>query len=593
MTPDNNTGIISLLGLHVGKKTMRATQFFIPTQKEIPADAEIISHKLMLRAGMIRRLASGVYTWMPLGLRVLRKVEAIVREEMDKIGALELLLPQVIPAELWEETGRWETFGSELLKIVDRHERQYCFGPTHEEAITDMARDLLKSYKQLPIVFYQIQNKFRDEIRPRFGVMRAREFLMKDAYSFHMTDESLDQAYQTMFEAYTTIFTRLGLLFRPVLADTGSIGGSTSHEFHVLADSGEDLLAFSDDDSSNYAANVERAEAFSPDLTQRPEPSEPMKRVDTPGQYTIEAVTKLLGVNPRESVKTLMVKGNDEKIVALILRGDHDLNPLKAEKLEQIASPLTFASEAEILKVAGCKPGSLGPVGLNDVDIFVDRDAAMLSDFVCGANQDDKHYTHVNWQRDVTLPTVCDLREVIAGDKSPDGKGFLQFKRGIEVGHIFQLGSKYSDAMKASVLDEAGKACTLKMGCYGIGISRIVAAAIEQNHDDSGIVWPQAMAPFQIVIVPINLHKSYRLREICEQIYCELIAEGYEVLLDDRKERPGVLFADHDLLGIPHRLVLSEKNLDANIIEYKKRTESEAKTLPLNMYLTEIKRAVI
>jgi prolyl-tRNA synthetase len=563
---------------------MRTSQFLLVTQKETPADAEIISHKLMLRTGMITKLASGIYTWLPLGLRVLRRVEKVVREEMNRIGASELLMPAIQPAELWTESGRWDQYGPDMLRINDRHKREFCFGPTHEEVITDIARNKIRSYKQLPLTFFQIQMKFRDEIRPRFGVMRSREFLMKDAYSFHHDTESLEKTYQQMFEAYTTIFTRLGLNFRAVLADTGSIGGNLSHEFQVLANSGEDLLAFSD--TSDYAANVERAEALDPNTT-LPAPTMPMKLVDTQNHYTVENVCQFLGIQSKQLIKTLLVVGTEDEIVALALRGDHELNPIKATKHPKVTSPLQFVKDETIQRVLGCKPGCIGPIDLK-IPLIVDRDAAVLSDFVCGANQDNKHYQQVHWQRDVALPEIADLRNVVPGDISPDGQGKLQFARGIEVGHIFQLGDKYTKAMNANVCDESGKARPMLMGCYGIGISRIVAAAIEQNHDEGGILWPEPLAPFQIALIPVNLHKSYRLREACDKIYTELLQAGYDVLYDDRQERPGVLFADCDLIGIPHRLVLGEKGLDANILEYKARNSSETQELPLDDYLAAL-----
>lgn len=570
---------------------MRTSQFLINTQRETPADAEIISHQLMLRTNMIRKLASGIYSWMPLGLRVLRKVEAIIREEMNKAGAQELLMPNVQPAELWQESGRWQQYGPELLRINDRHQREFCFGPTHEEVITDIARDLLRSYKQLPAVFYQIQTKFRDEIRPRFGVMRGREFLMKDAYSFHSDSASLEQTYQVMFDAYSAIFARLGLKFRAVLADTGNIGGAVSHEFQVLADTGEDVLACSD--NSNYAANIERAESLAP-KGDREAPGDAMSEIDTPGLYTIEALEKSAGLPAKSSAKTILVTGAETPLVALILRGDHELNPIKAEKLPQVASPLQFADNETIKKHVGAAPGSIGPVNLNkEIAVIVDRDAAMMANFACGANTDDKHYINVNWQRDVPLPSIADLRNVVEGDQSPDGKGKLYFTRGIEVGHIFQLGDKYSTSMNANILSEQGKAVTMQMGCYGIGVSRIVGAAIEQSHDEKGIIWPTAIAPFQIVIIPVNLHKSYRLREVIDEIYLELVNAGYEVLLDDRKERPGVLFADHDLIGIPHRLVIGEKGIDAGTIEYKARRNNESVDLPLENYLAKLRELVV
>ena len=550
---------------------MRTSQFPISTLKEAPADAEVISHQLMLRAGMIRRIAAGIYTWMPLGLKVLRKVEHIVRSEMDKAGAVEVLMPAVQPAELWQESERWDQYGPELLRITDRHNREFCFGPTHEEIITDLARKEIRSYKQLPVNYYQIQMKFRDEIRPRFGVMRAREFLMKDAYSFHLTQESLDSTYQLMFETYQKIFKRTGLDFRPVAADSGSIGGNLSHEFHVLADSGEDAIAFSN--QSDYAANIELAEAIS-ETSQRPEPSQEMQRVDTPEQHTIDEVSNFLKVSANQCIKTLLVRGEEDDVVALILRGDHELNAVKAAKLEAVADPLQMASTEEILDVAGCSAGSIGPVGL-DCKIIVDRSASLLTDFICGANEDGVHLTGVNWVRDLPQAEVADIRNVVDGDPSPDGKGRLAIARGIEVGHVFQLGDKYSSKMKAEVLDENGKAVTMSMGCYGIGVSRIVAAAIEQNHDSQGIIWPAAIAPFEIALTPVNMHKSVRLREATDQLYQQLTDSGFDVLYDDRKARPGVIFADMELIGIPHRIVISDRSLDNQTIEYKGRTDSE------------------
>lgn len=546
---------------------MRTSQYFLPTLRDTPADAEIVSHKLMLRAGMIRKLASGIYTWLPLGLRVLKKVENIVREEMNRIGALELLMPAVQPAELWQETERWQRFGMELLKLEDRHKREFCIGPTHEEVITDLVRREVRSYKQLPLTLYQIQTKFRDEIRPRFGVMRAREFLMKDAYSFHLDEKSLDLTYRAMYDAYSQIFTRLGLKFRAVQADTGSIGGNLSHEFQVLADSGEDLIAYSD--ASNYAANVELATSLAP-TEKRATSNKKMEMIDTPGQYTIDAIAKFLKADVKKTVKTLLVEGKDGELVALILRGDHELNPFKAQKLSGIASPLQFATPEKIKKIIGADIGSIGPVKLK-VKVIVDRDAALISDFICGANINDKHYINVNWERDVPLGEIADLRKVVEADVSPDGKGKLLFARGIEVGHIFQLGDKYSKAMNVTVLNESGQAVPLIMGTYGIGVSRVIAAAIEQNHDDHGIIWPDAMAPFQIALIPMNLHKSYRVREACDKLYEELQNAGFEVLYDDRDERAGVLFNDMDLIGIPHRLIIGERGLDAGKIEYKSR----------------------
>jgi prolyl-tRNA synthetase len=555
---------------------MRISRYLLATVKETPADAEVISHQLMLRAGLIRKLAGGIYTWLPLGLRVLRKVENIVRQEMEQAGALEVLMPAIQPAELWQESGRWEQYGPELLRLTDRHEREFCFGPTHEEIITDLIRREIRSYKQLPANFYQIQTKFRDEIRPRFGVMRAREFLMKDAYSFHLEQTSLQETYEVMFETYNNIFKRLGLKFRAVQADSGNIGGQISHEFHVLADSGEDAIAYST--TGDYAANVEMVAAPLPSA-ERPQPTSTMTMVNTPGQHTIEAVSQFLQLKPTQCVKTLIVKGTENELVALVLRGDHSLNHIKAAKHPKIATPLTFADPEAIKKTVGCSIGSLGPVGLN-IPIIVDHSAAHLSDFVCGANQEDQHLTGVNWQRDLPEPETFDLRNVEAGESSPDGKGVLAIARGIEVGHIFQLGDKYSQAMQAKVLDEQGEAVVLKMGCYGIGISRIVAAAIEQNHDDRGIIWPSAIAPFTVALLPMNMHKSQRLREAAEEVYQRLQAAGIEVLFDDRRERPGVMFADAELIGIPHRLIIGEKGLDNRKIEYKGRRDKQSQNLP-------------
>ncbi|SDJ69584.1 proline--tRNA ligase [Microbulbifer yueqingensis] len=557
---------------------MRASRYLIATQKETPNDAVVISHQLMLRAGMIRRLSSGLYTWLPTGLRVLRKVERIVREEMDRAGALEVLMPVVQPAELWEESGRWQQYGPELLRIEDRHQNAFCLGPTHEEVITDLIRNEINSYKQLPANFYQVQTKFRDEIRPRFGVMRAREFTMKDAYSFHLGADSLQETYDIMHGAYCRIFDRIGLDYRPVLADTGAIGGSSSHEFHVLADSGEDDIAFSS--GSRYAANVELAEAVAP-AANRPQPTAEMQEVHTPGQKTIEQVSDFLDSDPAHSVKTLIVlgeaaEGEQAPLVALVLRGDHDLNELKAEKLPGIASPLQFAPEERIASELGCGIGSLGPVGL-EIETVVDRAAAHLADFTCGANRDDYHLTGVNWERDLPLARVEDLRNVVAGDASPDGKGTLEIKRGIEVGHIFQLGDKYSRAMNATVLDENGKEQVMSMGCYGIGVSRIVAAAIEQNHDDAGIIWPESIAPFQLAIVPINMHKSDLVREKCEHLYEALREHGIDVLfMDEPKARLGAMLADVELLGIPHRIVVGDRGLERGVVEYKGRRDAES-----------------
>ncbi len=556
---------------------MRTSQLLLATVKETPSDAEIISHKLMLRAGMIRKLAAGLYTWLPLGLRVLRKAEAIVRQEMDRSGAQEVLMPAVQPAELWEESGRWSEYGPELLRLRDRHQREFCFGPTHEEVITDLIRREIRSYKQLPANFYQIQTKFRDEIRPRFGVMRAREFLMKDAYSFHLDASSLNNTYQQMFETYSRIFHRIGLAFRPVRADTGAIGGNLSHEFHVLAASGEDAIAFSD--ASDYAANVELAEAL-PAQGERPPPAQAMRRVDTPGQHSIEEVSAYLQLSPERCAKTLLVEGNDDGLVALVLRGDHTLNEFKAAKLPAVASPLSFATPEKVRDTLGCSPGSLGPVG-HEIPVIADHSAAHLGDFVCGANEDGEHLTGVNWARDLPEPDTADLRNVVAGDPSPDGQGHLDLARGIEVGHIFQLGEKYSKAMNAVALDEEGRAITLAMGCYGIGVSRVVAAAIEQNNDEHGIIWPSAIAPYQVALLPMNMHKSERLREAAESLYGELTDAGIEVLFDDRQVRPGVMFADMDLIGLPHRLVLGERGLDAGQAEYKARRDKKSVNIPL------------
>ena len=555
---------------------MRTTEFHLATVKETPADAEIISHRLMLRSGMIRKLAAGIYAWSPLGYRVLRKVENIVREEMNRSGALEMLMPAIQPAELWRESQRWDIYGPLLLRIRDRGEGEYCFGPTHEEIITDFARNEIRSYKQLPVTYYQIQMKFRDEIRPRFGVMRAREFLMKDAYSFHMDDASLEQTYQVMYDAYTRIFERMGLKFRAVQADPGEIGGSTNHEFMVLADSGEDAIAFCP--NSDYAANVEKAEAVAPP-GQRAKASSEMKSVDTPEVATIEQVCGALDVAPGQCAKTLLVQGNDEQPVALVIRGDHQLNEAKAVKLEQVASPLRFLDEKEIRALAGTGPGSVGPVGLR-CPVIADRSAAHLADFVCGANEDGKHLTGVNWVRDLPEPAVADLRNVVEGDPSPDGKGTLEMVRGIEVGHVFQLGTKYSKAMHAVVLNENGKAVEMAMGCYGLGVSRTVAAAIEQNHDDKGIIWPEPIAPFQIALLPMNMHKSERLREATADLYDKLTAAGFDVLFDDRRIRPGVMFAEMELIGIPHRIVVSDSHLDQGTFEYRGRRDAENTDVP-------------
>ena len=559
---------------------MRATEILLATQKETPADAEIISHQLMLRAGMIRKLASGLYTWLPLGLRTLRKVENIIREEMNRAGAQEVLMPVVQPGELWQESGRWEEYGPELLRINDRHQRSFCLGPTHEEIITDLIRNELRSYKQLPANFYQIQTKFRDEIRPRFGVMRAREFIMKDAYSFHLDAESLQVTYDRMYEAYSSIFTRMGLDFRPVLADTGSIGGSHSHEFHVLADSGEDEIAFST--TSDYAANVEMAEALAPAEPRR-NPTRDMEEVATPNRHSIEDVSAFLNCPPASMLKTLVVRGEEAgNLIALVVRGDHTLNEIKAAKLPGVASPLTFASNEEIQAKLGCAVGSLGPVAL-PLPVITDRSAAQLSDFICGANKDGFHLTGVNWERDCNPGVVADIRVVVAGDPSPDGHGSLEIKRGIEVGHIFQLGAKYSQAMNAGVLTESGKEQIVTMGCYGIGVTRVVAAAIEQNHDEHGVIWPEAIAPFVLAIVPINAHKSAAVAATCEELYQQLSASGLEVLLmNEEKARLGVMLADIDLIGIPHRLVVGDRGLEKSCVEYRRRGESESVDVNLN-----------
>jgi prolyl-tRNA synthetase len=565
---------------------MRTSTFPLNTVKETPSDAEIISHQLMIRAGLIRKLASGLYTWLPLGLRVLRKVERIVRQEMDKAGGLEVLMPGIQPAELWQETGRWEQYGAELARLKDRHQRDFCLGPTHEEIITDLARSEIKSYKQLPITYYQIQTKFRDEIRPRFGVMRAREFIMKDAYSFHLTEESLHETYDVMHAAYTQIFNHFGLKFRAVMADSGSIGGAISHEFHVLADSGEDAIAFSTE--SEYAANVEKAEALMP-TTARPAATHSMSIIDTPNQHSISDVSEFLQIPAMQCLKTLIVRGTqDGELVALLLRGDHELNEIKVEKLAGVASPLQFASDEELQRACGCKAGSIGAIGLK-MPIIADRSVATMANFVCGANQDDKHYQNVNWERDLPMPPLADLRTVVEGDPSPDGKGTITIARGIEVGHIFQLGTKYSEAMKAGIINEAGKNQIMIMGCYGIGISRVVAAAVEQNHDERGIIWTPSLAPFQVAICPMNMHKSERLREATENLYTDLVNAGIEVLLDDRKVRAGFMFSDMDLIGIPHILVMGDKGLDAGTVEYKGRTDEHAEDIAMSDILKFLK----
>lgn len=557
---------------------MRTSQYFLPTQRDTPADAELISHQLMLRAGLIRKLSSGLYTWLPLGLKVLNKVKEIVCEEMNKIGALEMLMPAVQPAELWQQSQRWEKYGNELLKIKDRHERDFCFGPTHEEVVTFTMCGELQSYKQLPLTVYQVQTKFRDEIRPRFGVMRAREFLMKDAYSFHIDLPSLQKTYADMYQAYSAIFTRLGLKFRAVIADTGSIGGSQSHEFHVLAEAGEDVIAFCP--QSDYAANTEKAQALTP--SESNETLLPLQLKETPESKTIAQVCQALTCQPTQTVKAILVKGSEHPVVLLLLRGDHELNAIKAANLPEIANPLTLASDAEITTAFACEPGFIGVININPtIPVIVDREAAALKNFVCGANQPGKHYINANWNRDAKLGQIADLRTVVSGDKSPDGKGILALARGIEVGHIFQLGTKYSEALNLKVLDEHGKATTVMMGCYGIGVSRIVAAAIEQNHDENGIVWPKAMAPFQVAIIPIGYGRSELVTQKADELYASLIALGIDVLFDDRKERPGVMFADMDLIGIPLRLVLSDKTLAENKVEVKQRQSTQSEFVRL------------
>ncbi|PQQ38947.1 proline--tRNA ligase [Photorhabdus laumondii] len=568
---------------------MRTSQYLLSTLKETPADAEVVSHKLMLRAGMIRKLASGLYNWMPTGIRVLKKVEKIVREEMNNTGAIEISMPVVQPADLWQESGRWEQYGPELLRFVDRGDRPFVLGPTHEEVITDLIRNEVSSYKQLPLTLFQIQTKFRDEVRPRFGVMRSREFLMKDAYSFHATQTSLQETYDNMYEAYSKIFTRIGLDFRAVLADTGSIGGSASHEFQVLAASGEDDIVFSTE--SNYAANIELAEAVAP-AHDRAVPTEEMHLVDTPNAKTIAELVEQFNLPIEKTVKTLMVhaaEGTSHKLIALLVRGDHELNEIKAEKLSLVASPLTFATEEEIRSIVGASPGSLGPVNL-PIPAIIDRSVAVMSDFGAGANINDKHYFGINWERDLPVPEVADIRNVVEGDASPDGKGTLLIKRGIEVGHIFQLGTKYSDAMKATVQGEDGHNQIVTMGCYGIGVTRIVAAAIEQNHDDRGIIWPDAIAPFQVAILPMNMHKSYRVKEVAEKLYADLHANGIDVIFDDRKERPGVMFADMELIGVPHTVVIGDRNLDNGEVEYKHRRDDEKQMLKLDNVVDYLKQ---
>jgi prolyl-tRNA synthetase len=565
---------------------MRLSQYPIHTVKETPSEAEILSHQLMLRAGLVRRLAAGIYTWLPLGLRTLRKVERIIREEMDRAGALELLMPAVQPAELWLESGRWNKYGPELLRIKDRQQRDFVVGPTHEEVITDIARRELKSYKQLPVNFYQIQTKFRDEMRPRFGVMRGREFIMKDAYSFHASDASLAEGYAAMSAAYTRMFTRMRLNFRAVRADSGAIGGNASEEFQVLADSGEDAIAVSDSDG--YAANIEMAVAVPPRQS-RPAPLASITRVATVGAKTIEQVCELLRVPARQCLKTLIVAGIEGTAVMLLVRGDHELNAIKAQKLPGVAKPLRMASAAEVQAATGSEPGFLGPVGAKGLRVYADHAALVMADFICGANEKDAHFTGVNWGRDLPEPTAADLRNVVAGDPSPSGTGVLQIVRGIEVGHIFQLGCEYSRSMKASVLDEAGNPVEMRMGCYGIGVTRVVAAAIEQNHDERGIIWPDAIAPFHVVLVPLNLQKSARVRSSADALYAQLTAAGIEVLYDDRDARPGVKFADAELIGIAHRIVIGERGVEAGTLEYRHRRATDSEDFPAHDALAFIR----
>lgn len=569
---------------------MLMSRFYLPLLKETPADAELASHRLMCRAGMIRKVASGVYSWLPLGLRVLKKVERVVREEMNRTGALEVLLPAVQPAELWQKSQRWDKYGKELLRFTDRHQREFCIGPTHEEVLVDLVCGELKSYKQLPLTLYQIQTKFRDEIRPRFGVMRGREFIMKDAYSFHPEQSCLAKTYETMHHAYSSIFDRLGLTYRAVLADSGSIGGEMSHEFQVLAESGEDVVVYSD--GSSYAANIERAEAKPPESA-APVTQSKLQQLQTPQVKTIEDLATHHNISAQCTLKTLIVQGSEGSLVALVLRGDHELNAIKAEKIAAVQSPLEMASDEAIKQVIGCEPGSLGPIGLT-IPCYVDRDAAVLQDFVCGANQQGVHYKDANWHCDcaVQADQVVDLRNVVEGDQSPDGEGTLRFARGIEVGHIFQLGDKYSRAMNLTVLTDAGKAMSPLMGCYGIGVSRIVAAAIEQHHDARGIIWPEKMAPFQVAILPLQMHKSYRVREIAELLYEQLQTAGYEVIMDDRKERPGVMFSTMDLIGIPHRLVIGERGLDEGNVEYKARSDDEVEHWSIDDVLTQLQQRI-
>ena len=568
---------------------MRVSQFLLATLKETPADASVISHQLMLRAGMIRKLASGLYTWLPLGLRVLRKVERIVREEMDKAGAQEVLMPVVQPAELWHESGRWEQFGPELTRFKDRHDNGFCLGPTHEEVITDLIRGEINSYKQLPANFYQIQTKFRDEVRPRFGVMRAREFIMKDAYSFHASSDCLLKTYDVMHQAYSNVFSRIGLNFRAVLADTGSIGGSGSHEFHVLADSGEDDIAFSD--SSDYAANIEMAEALAPPASEAAQL--PLAKIATPNRKSIDDVCQYLNIPAQQTLKTLIVLGkpddkNHQPLVALVLRGDHQLNDVKATKLAAVASPLTLASDARIQEELGIPTGFIGPVNL-PITVIADRAAAQAVNFTTGANEVDFHLSNANWLRDARFDVIADIRNIERGDPSPDGKGVVDIKRGIEVGHIFQLGTKYSEAMKARVLDENGKEQTMIMGCYGIGVSRVVAATIEQNYDDKGIIWPASIAPFHVAIIPINLQKSPAVAEICEALYRELTAAGLDVLfMDEPKARLGAMLADVELIGLPHRLVVGDRGLETGTVEYKGRRDADSQQIAVADVLAKI-----
>ncbi|EMG6083137.1 proline--tRNA ligase [Proteus mirabilis] len=571
---------------------MRTSHYLLSTLKETPADAEIVSHQLMLRAGMIRKLASGLYDWMPTGVRVLRKIEKIVREEMDNAGSLEISMPVVQPADLWQESGRWEQYGPELLRFTDRGERPFVLGPTHEEVVTDIVRNEITSYKQLPLNLYQIQTKFRDEVRPRFGVMRSREFIMKDAYSFHISQESLQETYDRMYQAYSNIFTRIGLDFRPVLADTGSIGGSASHEFQVLADSGEDDIVFST--ASDYAANIELAEAVMP-ATPRSPATEELRLVDTPNAKTIAELVEQFNLPIEKTVKTLIVHATEEsghKLVALLVRGDHELNEIKAEKCSIVASPLVFATEEEIRQAVNAGPGSLGPINL-PLPIIIDRAVSVMSDFGAGANIDGKHYFGINWERDLPLAEMADIRNVVEGDPSPDGKGTLLIKRGIEVGHIFQLGKKYSEALKVTVQNEEGHNQVVTMGCYGIGITRIVAAAIEQNHDARGIIWPDAIAPFQVAILPMNMHRSYRVKEVAEKLYADLRAQGIDVLFDDRKERPGVMFADMELIGVPHTIVIGDRNLDNEQVEYKARRSDDKSLVNVNDVVAFIKEQLV